>query len=281
VENERATLQRGFLAVRTFPITPLTLSAALSVLVLVGAAAAKVAAPPIVAQNTASVSESQTAADPTDNSADVLGIGDTTDNTNVQNAPVPDEFSDFGNQVLANLVTPYAQLSASGGFTPQAGADIASKAAADVKMNPTYSMHSSSELTTDPDTSAARLILYRSDLQKSLAPLQENTLAEFELFGYYVQTKDKSYLSKLSTAAVHYRAAAAATTHVTVPADAVPYHLAIENALEEFATALDTLVQNADDPFGSVAALRSYNQAESDMFSSFNALTTYYKSKQS
>ncbi len=37
--------------------------------------------------------------------------------------------------------------------------------------------------------------------------------------------------------------------------------------------------KHADDPFASVALLRSYNEAEADILTSFNALTTYYKSK--
>ena len=49
--------------------------------------------------------------------------------------------------------------------------------------------------------------------------------------------------------------------------------------MEEFAATLDALVAHADDPFASVALLRGYNKAESDMLTSFNALTIYYKSK--
>ncbi len=50
--------------------------------------------------------------------------------------------------------------------------------------------------------------------------------------------------------------------------------------MEEFAATLDQLAAHADDPFASVALLRGYNQAETDMLTSFNSLASYFKSKQ-
>ena len=124
------------------------------------------------------------------------------------------------------------------------------------------------------------MLQYRSDLRTAFAPLLKNTTPEYEIFAQYADTKDVSYLTKLKSIALDYRTAASSTALVVVPRDAVSYHVAILNAMEEFAATLDALATHANDPFASVALLRSYDQAESDMLTSFNALTTYYKSKQ-
>jgi len=109
----------------------------------------------------------------------------------------------------------------------------------------------------------------------------KNTQPEYEIFAYYVSTKDKKNLEKLRAAAQNYRAAAGATAHVVPPKDALNEHLGILNSTEEFAATLDVLVANADDPFASVAALRTYNQAEADVLDSFSALAKYYREKKS
>ncbi len=193
---------------------------------------------------------------------------------------VPDSLTDFGNQILANLVVPYAQLQETGTYNAASQDAIVNSALDAMKIELSHKTYSSADVKTTNDTSYDRMMRYRSDLQISLAPMQTIGQPEFEIFAQYVDTKDKAYLIKLSNAAVQYRAATAATAKVLTPIDAVPYQVAILNAMEQFASALDQLVKHADDPFASVAALRSYNQAESDVFTSFNAMTTYYKSKQ-
>ena len=140
-----------------------------------------------------------------------------------------------------------------------------------------YHAYTASDITIIADTSYERMLAYRSDLQKSLAPLLKNTQPEFEIFAYYVDTKDRAYLTKLQAIAANYRAAASATSRVSPPRDALAQHLGILNAMEEFAA----LAANADDPFAAVALLRTYNEAESRVLFSFKALATYYRQKQS
>ena len=125
------------------------------------------------------------------------------------------------------------------------------------------------------------MMKYRSDLQVSLAPLLKNSLPELTIFGMYTSTKDTKYLTQLKTIAQNYRDAAVATSKVVVPADAIPYQIDILNAMQEFGATLDQLTAHVDDPITTAALLRSYNQAEQDMFNSFNSLTTYYASKHS
>ncbi|HEY4527363.1 MAG TPA: hypothetical protein VJK53_06010, partial [Candidatus Paceibacterota bacterium] len=63
---------------------------------------------------------------------------------------------------------------------------------------------------------------------------------------------------------------------VTVPPDAVARHVEILNAMGEFGAALEALADNADDPITSTVLLRSYNDAENNMISSFNNLAKYF-----
>ena len=49
--------------------------------------------------------------------------------------------------------------------------------------------------------------------------------------------------------------------------------------MEEFAATLDGLSTHATDPLASAALLRTYNKAETDMYTSFNALSSYYAQK--
>lgn len=144
-----------------------------------------------------------------------------------------------------------------------------------------FHTYTASDITTDPDSSYARMLSYRHDLQVSLAPLMRNTQPEYEIFAYYVSTKDTKYLDTLRRVAQNYREAASGTARVVPPKEALREHLGILNAMEEFAATLDAQIANADDPIASVVLLRTYNQGEADVLSSFAALATYYREKKS
>ncbi len=187
----------------------------------------------------------------------------------------------LGSAVLDGLVEKYFSLQQQGLYTPEVATKTAEKMAEGLKVPLSYHVYSGADIQTAADTSYARMLAYRGDLQVSLTPLLKNTEPEYEIFAYYVSTKDKKNLEKLQAAAQNYRAAANATARVIPPKDALPQHLGILNAMEEFAVALDTLAANADDPFASVVVLRSYNQAETKILTSFASLAKYYREKQS
>src|SRR3989338_4430007 len=187
----------------------------------------------------------------------------------------------LGAAVLDGVVEEYLSLQEQGIYTEDAGAKSAEKMAQDLIAPLSYRTYTAADISTASDTSYGRMLAYRTDLQVSLAPLLKNTQAEFEIFASYVDTKDTAYLEKLRAAAQNYRAAANATARVVPPKDALAHHLAVLNALEKFAVALDTLAANADDPFASVVVLRSYNQAETNVLTSFASLAKYYREKRS
>ena len=187
----------------------------------------------------------------------------------------------LGSAVLDGLVEKYFSLQQQGLYTPEVAAKTAEKMAEGLSLPLTYRTYKKDDVQTTADTSYARMLAYRGDLQVSLMPLLKNTEPEYEIFAYYVSTKDKTNLEKLRAAAENYRDAANATARVVPPKDALPEHLGILNAMEEFAVALDTLAANADDPFASVVVLRTYNQAETNVLTSFASLAKYYREKRS
>lgn len=190
-----------------------------------------------------------------------------------------DDLSQFGSAVLGQLINSYVGLQTSGVYSTSTAEAAAQDIVPLLKTNVTYQAYTTSDIRTTSDTSYDRMLAYRSDLRASLAPLLKNTEPEYAIFASYVQSKDARYLQELRDVAQNYRDAASLTAEVVAPADAAPYHVAILNAMQEFAAVLDSMSAQADDPFAVAALLQSYNQAESDMLTSFNALTTYYRSK--
>ena len=191
-----------------------------------------------------------------------------------------DNLSQLGDEVLGQLLNGYDGLQSAGIYSTSTADAVAQQALPLLQTNISYTTYAPSDIKTDSNTSYARMLTYRSALQVSLAPLLKSTTPEYELFDDYLQSNDATYLTQLSTVAQNYRDAVALTAKVVVPQDAGPYHVAILNAMQEFAATIDSLVAHANDPFTSAALLQNYNQAESDMVTSFNALATYYRSKQ-
>ena len=207
-----------------------------------------------------------------DNDADTMPFGAGDASSSAEN-------TSYGDQVFGTLVDRYVSLRAQGLYTPEVGQKLAQNIAASLKAPLTYTPVDSSSVRTDTDTSYKRMLTYRTDLQVAFSPLMKNKNAEFEVFGKYVDSGDPQYLNELSAAAQNYDDAAALALKVVVPRDAVAAHIAIVNALREFAATLRSMIANAQDPFAASVLLQSYNKAESDVLSAFNALLTYEKSK--
>jgi len=187
----------------------------------------------------------------------------------------------IGPMVAAQLAGQYAGIQDSGAYSTDALESAAQKVASNLKASVTYRTYTTADIKTDPDTSVARMLTYRSDLRAALAPLVENTTPELELFARYVETNDPEYLTELQHAAANYRIAIAATASLTVPRDAVNYHRGILNAMGEFASTIDSLSIHGADALASAALLRTFNAAEQNMYMSFNSLASYYTQKKS
>lgn len=190
-----------------------------------------------------------------------------------------DTLAMIGPIVTAQLLGQYAGLQDSGTYSSTTATNVASSIAANVRAIVTYKTYATTDLSTDSNVSYERMLQYRSDLRAALEPLLKNTSPELELYGKYVETSDPRYLTQLSAAADNYQAAADAAAKMTVPRDAVNYHIAILNAMDEFAAVLKSMATHTNDPITNAALLRAYDQAEQDMFNSFNDLSSYYSQK--
>ena len=202
---------------------------------------------------------------------------------NTENNPTAtstfDSIAMIGQIVIAEMVGQYAGIQDRGAYTTETVQNASENIAANLRANILYKTYLTTDFKTDTDTSYARMLTYRSDLREALAPLMQNTGSELELYGKYIETADTKYLGQLSAAADNYRAAAQNAAALTVPRDSVNYHKDILNAMEQFSATLDKMATHAGDPLASAALLRTFNQAETTMYTSFNALSRYYSQK--
>lgn len=207
---------------------------------------------------------------------DLNGFGPTPSDPTAASSSDPDH---IGRNVVGQLATHFIVLQQTGSYSPDAGTQVATDMAPNVRATIDFKTYSESDIKTDSDTSYKRMLAYRKDLQASVAPLLKNSTPELTIFARYTNTKDPIYLKQLQVIAQNYHDAADATAKVVVPVDAVSYHVAILNAMNEFGTTLDALTSHTADPIATAALLRTYNTAEQDMFNSFDALSSYYTSK--
>lgn len=191
----------------------------------------------------------------------------------------PNDFSNVQYDVFGQLLGTYVALKKAGTYTEEQGADLANRIAEATVAPVTYTAVAKSDIKTDPDISYSRMLAYRKDLQIALAPLLLNTEPELGIFNRYVQTRDKYNLKVLGEVAERYHKTVSLLTAVTVPQDALDYHLGITNSLSYFATTLDAMIKNADFPMAALALLRTYNTAEAEVYTSFNSLAGYEKRK--
>ena len=212
----------------------------------------------------------------------VAGVGTTT-NGSALAKPTTDKdgLSNIAGNVTGVLLDSYTTLAESGEYTRDAGERIAGDVAESLRAHVSYKTYTAGDITTTSDTSYDRMLAYRGDMQMALGPLLKNTEYELNIFARYVETGDTENLAQLERTAENYRDAAEQAAKLTVPADALPHHLAILNALSEFAATLEGMRAHADDPFASVALLRTYNTAEQKVYLSFDALARYARNKQS
>lgn len=194
-------------------------------------------------------------------------------------APDEDGLSNIAGNVVGTLLNSYNTLTENGAYSPEAGEEIAGAVASTLRAEISYETFTASDIQTDADTSYDRMLAYRNDLRIALEPLLKNQGYELSIFANYIDTADTKHLEALEDIAGNYRAAITSAASVIVPEDAAEHHVDILNALSRFASTIERMSQHADDAFASVALLRTYNENETTLFTSFNTLAGYYKSK--
>lgn len=189
----------------------------------------------------------------------------------------PDPVSNASAGALIELQGAISGLKSNGTYDTASVAQMANQIGLSTRTKITYDGYSLSDVRTDAGTSTKRIQQYRSDLQAAEKPLLKNADFELSLLDKYLETKDQAYLDQLRAAAANYFAAASSTAAVIAPRDAASIHLNMLNAMVEFGTVLDTIADHAQDPVATVMLVNNYNQAESDLVSSFADLTSYFK----
>lgn len=191
-----------------------------------------------------------------------------------------DGLSNIEGNVARALLDSYEMLNKTGIYTPKDGERIAGDIAASLHANIVYKTYTTADIKTDANVSYDRMLAYRNDLRIALEPLLGNPGYELKLFANYIESRDYTYTKQLIETSKNYQKAVAQTALVTIPKDVVQEHVGILNALSEFGTIVEKMALHADDAFASAALLQTYNTGERNLLTSFNALATYYRSKQ-
>ncbi|MCE9541765.1 hypothetical protein K8R03_04400 [Candidatus Kaiserbacteria bacterium] len=265
------------------PLTPLNILASCSIIGLLAVVGFKVSAPlrahaPVTATASTTAPQIPGAATSPSWQQEMTLLGLATSSGPV--AGDEDPVGMIAPQVLAQLVGEYQGLQQSGTFNKDSASAAAERIAPNVKATVPYTPYTPEDISTDSDSSYARMLTYRNDMRTALTPLLDNTRAEYEIYADFVATGDAAYLRELHKAAKNYSDAAAAAAHITVPADIAQTHLDTVNALVHFSATLLSMTVHADDPIASVALMRTYNTSELAVVDSFDRLAKYQRMKQ-
>lgn len=188
-----------------------------------------------------------------------------------------DPLSAMGSALTESLIGGYLSLKEADSYTPERGELLASTIASNLRAPTIFVPHTRTELVIDTDTSQVRILEYRADMREALAPMVDiEAEPEFSLFARFIQTGDILWLEKLSEVAVRYRQAENSALAVEIPVSATESHLRVVNALGKYTETLERLVRFANDPLALMALLRTYNEAEREMFLAFDALAKFY-----
>ena len=190
-------------------------------------------------------------------------------------ATTTDPVEKMADSVAGALYGGYLSLKQSGSYSRAEGEDLAFNVAANIRA-PLLAEPLTVDDVKTRDNSSAAALSYRAEMRTALAPMMTEDPPELEFYAQYIQTKDASWLTKLSDAASRYRAARNNMLAVPAPKAAVPEHLRALNALSAYAETLERLARFAPDTFAALALLKTMNETEEEMLASFDALAQYY-----
>ena len=176
---------------------------------------------------------------------------------------------------LAHVMLQQYLLNTQGGNTDLQDPTALEKAIANsiTIPTPTYHIYATGDITTVSNTQQNRSA-YQLALQNALAPMNHGGAAEIAL---YTQAMggDAAAKSRLQGIVNTYSDSLKAAARISVPSEAVIMHVNALNALGYYTATLRDLLANIDDPVGSLALLRAYNDAEQGVFASFTAVQKY------
>ena len=182
----------------------------------------------------------------------------------------------IGPSVVGELVAQYQTLKNNGEYTPEAAAALAQQLGEQIVVRVPYHTYTVQDINTTNDNSYQAMLAYRESLQAALESMTDIKDFELGIFAKYSETKDPAYLQELRTIVAMYTASTKEAANLAVPSEAAMLHASVLNAMGQFAAVLEGLSNNADDPITVITLLRTYNEAEGTMLTSFNNLAMYF-----
>ena len=207
--------------------------------------------------------------------SDPLNASSTPDTTESKGGATDTSATSSGTTVLArNLVLGYLEASQNGTKTlsdPNAFGEALAGTIAEPEVAYTVVVAKDIHTTENtPETQSA----YVKALKKAVDPISDISEPEIATYGRLVEG-DASANADLAKTIAIYKSVAKDLQSITVPKNALVVHLGAINAVGYYAAVLDTMRMNTTDSIGSLALLRTYNEAEQYMFSGFGALSSY------
>ena len=174
----------------------------------------------------------------------------------------------------------YVSLKQYDSYTPARADELGNRVAASIVAPEDFVPHTVNELQIHDDTSEAQVLKYRSHMREALASMVTSDGPEFELFARYLETRDPLWLQALLDASDRYRIAEEKMLLVQVPKDAASEHLRALNATGAYARTLEHMAAfKSDNAFSYMALLKTHSNNEEQLLTSFNSLAQYYVRK--
>ncbi len=179
----------------------------------------------------------------------------------------------------SRLIGEYLYLKNQNAYTSGRGEKLGNELSSYINYNTRFTPYTESDMVVSMDTSASAIEMHRKALQGALDPFLGIKDPEFLLYAYFVKNKDMTALAELRERAALYQSVAESVLSIPAPRDIADVQLEIANSLSFFSLVLTNMVDKANDPIASLALLKTYNQSERYVQTTFGALTAYYREK--
>lgn len=179
----------------------------------------------------------------------------------------------------SRLFDEYTLLKKRGAYTPTQASELGERLSKNIRPDIAVTFYAVDDLTVFDTTSKKTVEEHREALKVAVAPFFNLSEPEFAIYGQFMESGDSILLQKLTDHAEVYREVAEGVREVPVPKDLTSVHLEIVNSLLLFASVLDAMVHEADDPLASLALLGTYSQSELYIQAAFSALANEYRAR--
>lgn len=179
----------------------------------------------------------------------------------------------------SRLIGEYLYLKERNAYTGARGERLGKQLGSYISYSTRFTPYTTDDLAQHTDTSREAIEQHRQALQQALDPFLTIREPEFALYARFIERGDNEALAALRKRADLYQRVAEDILKIPAPRDIVSVHLEIANALSFFSLVLTNMVDRVNDPIASLALLKTYNQSEQYVQTTFGALTAYYRQK--